>query len=197
MIKLKYGNTNTYFIQGAGGGLLVDTDYAGTLSAFFKTIKKANISISDITYILATHYHPDHIGLVSELIKLGIKLLLVDTQCDHVHFSDDIFGRDRHLQYTPIDETDAVILTCKDSRNFLKSIGIAGEIIPTTSHSSDSISVILDSGECIVGDLEPIEYLNAYEENIALQNDWNLVMSYRPKIIYYAHANEKLLTVGL
>ena len=32
-IKLKYGNTNTFFIRGMRGNLLVDTDYAGTLVA--------------------------------------------------------------------------------------------------------------------------------------------------------------------
>lgn len=170
---------------------MVDTDFAGTLSAFFKVIKKAKVSIADITYILATHYHTDHIGLVSELVKLGVKLLLVDTQWDCVHFSADIFRRDKHLRYMPIGEKDAAVLSCKDSRKFLNSMGIAGEIILTTSHSSDSISVILDSGECIVGDLEPINYLGAYEGNTALQGDWKCVMSYSPKIIYYAHANEK------
>lgn len=193
LTRLKYGNTNTYFVQGTNGGLLIDTDYAGTLPNFFKAVKEANISISDITYVLATHYHPDHIGLVSGLVKLGIKLLLIDTQCSYVHFSDAIFEREKHFQYEPINEKNAIVLGCKESRNFLADMGIAGEIISTTSHSNGSISVILDSGECIVGDLEPIEYLGAYEDNIALQNDWKLVMSYSPKIIYYAHANEKYL----
>ena len=45
-----------------------------------------------------------------------------------------------------------------------------GEIIATTSHSADSISLILDSGECFVGDLEPIGYLAAYEQNDKLKN---------------------------
>lgn len=70
--KLKYGNTNTYFIN----GLLIDTDYAGTLSAFYKEIKKNSIAVTDIKCILATHYHPDHIGLISELTELEIKLIL-------------------------------------------------------------------------------------------------------------------------
>lgn len=52
---------------------------------------------------------------------------------------------------------------------------------------------LLDNGVCIVGDLEPIEYLGAYEENVRLKADWELVMSYNPKFIYYAHANEKVL----
>lgn len=190
-IKLKYGNTNTYFVRGTSGGLLIDTDYAGTLSAFYKAIKKNNISTSDITYILATHYHPDHIGLVGELTKLGIKLLLVDTQFDYVHFADDIFERERNLHYAPIDEKKALIITCKESRDFFADMGIGGEIISTASHSNDSISVIFDSGECMVGDLEPIEYLEAYEDNVPLQNDWKYVMSYNPKVIYYAHANER------
>jgi len=178
-------------VQGVNGGLLIDTDYAGTMQAFYKALKKSGISITDITYILATHYHPDHIGLVSELQKMGIKLLLIDTQCNYVHFADAIFKREKHLRYEPIGEKNATIIACDESRDFLADLGIVGEIIQTASHSEDSISVILDSGECMVGDLEPMEYLVAYEENIALQNDWKLVMSYHPRVIYYAHANEK------
>ncbi len=45
--KIKYGNTNTFFIRGTGGNLLIDTDYAGTLSAFYRAIKQHEIKISD------------------------------------------------------------------------------------------------------------------------------------------------------
>ena len=55
------------------------------------------------------------------------------------------------------------------------------------------ISLILDSGECFVRDLEPIEYLAAYDQNDRLNYDWELIMHYAPKKIYYAHANEKIL----
>ena len=122
---------------------------------------------------------------------MGIKLLLIDTQCDYVQFADAIIKREKHLRYEPIGEKNTTIIGCDESRDFLADLGIAGEIIQTASHSEDSISVILDSGECMVGDLEPMEYLAAYEENVALQNDWKIVMSYHPKAIYYAHANEK------
>ena len=33
--------------------------------------------------------------------------------------------------------------------------------------------------------------LDAYEDNSKLKEDWKLIMSYNPKTIYYAHANEK------
>ena len=40
-IKLKYGNTNTFLVPCNGGYLLVDTDYTGTLPAFYKALKTA------------------------------------------------------------------------------------------------------------------------------------------------------------
>ena len=191
MIKLRYGNTNTFYIAGAKGGLLVDTDYAGSLPRFFKAIKTAGIDISDISYVLATHYHPDHIGIVSELQKLGVTLLIVDVQSSSVHYADEIFFRDRRLNYRMIDENSAKVISCAESRSFLRSIGIGGEIIHTPSHSVDSVSIILDDGNCIVGDLEPAEYLAAYDHNPKLKSDWEQVMSHHPKRILYAHANEK------
>ncbi|MDE7176704.1 MAG: MBL fold metallo-hydrolase [Lachnospiraceae bacterium] len=191
--RLKYGNTNTFFIRGTSGGLLVDTDYAGTLPLFYKELKKNAIRLSDITYVLATHYHPDHMGLVSELMQLGVKLLLLDTQVEYVHFSDEIFRREKRTEYMPIEENEAVLVKWEESRTFLHDVGIEGEIISTPSHSNDSVSLILDNGTCFVGDLEPINYLDAYEENEKLKEDWKLIMSYDPKIIYYAHANENIV----
>lgn len=190
MDKLKYGNTNTFFIRGDQGGLLIDTDYAGTLPAFYKAMKNAGIRIADIKYVLATHYHPDHMGLVGHLVEQGVELLLVDIQKEAVHFSDKIFERDK-LQYSKINEADATIIECEESRKVLSSIGISGEIIHTPSHSADSISLILDGGFCFVGDLDPLEYLEAYENNEALKGDWDLIMSYNPKTIFFAHMPEK------
>lgn len=171
--------------------MLIDTDYAGTINSFFKEIKKNDIRICDITYILATHYHPDHIGLISELMEYGIKLLVVDSQRNYIGFADEIFFKDRCLQYKPINIDSAIIISSKESRAFLAKIGINGEIIYTQSHSPDSISLILDDGSCFVGDLEPISYLDAYPRNNSLSDDWQLIMSHRPKIVYYGHANEK------
>lgn len=56
MIKLRYGSTNTFFIPGSKGGLLIDTDWAGTLPQFFKAIKSAGLGLPDISYVLVTHY---------------------------------------------------------------------------------------------------------------------------------------------
>ena len=186
MKRLKYGNTNTFFIPGDDGGLLFDTDYAGTLPAFYKAIKQNDIRLNDIRYVMASHYHPDHMGLIGELTAKGVKLLLMDVQKDHIHFSDRIFARDR-LPHNPLDTADATVISCEESRAFLLGIGIHGEIIHTPSHSEDSVSLVLDDGNALVGDLETIEYLEAYEENLPLQRDWERILSFSPKTVYYAH----------
>ena len=193
MIKLRYGNTNTFFIPGAGSGLLVDTDWAGTLPLFFKAIKTAGIEMKAITTLLVTHYHPDHMGLAGELQRLGVKLLVVDVQRLFVHASDEIFARDKHLSYRAVDESAAAVISCAESGDVLKGLGIDGEILHTPSHSEDSVSLVLDDGSCLVGDLEPLAYLAGYDENPALKSDWEQLMRRHPKRILYAHANEQKL----
>ncbi len=192
LTKIRYGNTNTILLRGDRGSILIDTDYAGTMPAFYKAIKDLGIKVSDITYVLATHYHPDHIGLVSELMSQGVRLIIMESQTDFVHYSDGIFEKEPYLGYKTIDESRAQVLLFEDSRRFLKELGIEGEIISTPSHSEDSISVLLDDGTFIVGDLEPLEYLEAYEDNKKLKADWDTLLRKSPKRIIYAHANEKL-----
>ena len=174
MIRIKYGNTNTFFIQGKNGGLLFDTDYAGTLPAFYKAVRQNNIAVKDIRYVIASHYHPDHMGLISELMKQGVELVAADVQKDFIHYSDSLFARD-HISYSPIAETQATVIPCEESRAFLSRIGIQ------------------DDGDCFVGDLEPLEYLEAYPENLPLKRDWEQILSFHPRQIFYAHIPEKRL----
>ncbi|MCR5797941.1 MAG: MBL fold metallo-hydrolase [Eubacterium sp.] len=199
MKVLKYGNTNTFYIEGTNGGMLIDTDYAGTISNFFKAIKQEKIDIADIQYMLATHYHPDHIGIMGELQKLGVKLVVVDVQFDYIHASDEVFIQDKNLYYRIIDDEKVRIVSIEESREYLHKMGFEGEIIHTPSHSADSISLILDDGSCFVGDLEPRDNLASYDDESlivdgreaerikAIKADWKLVESYNPKKIYYGH----------
>ena len=117
-IKLRYGNTNTFLVPGNGGYLLVDTDYIGTLPAFYKALKSVGLQMKDIAFVLATHYHPDHMGLIPELMKQGVGLLLMNTQTKDVHYSDQIFAREKAMNFVPIDESEAKVISCRESRAF-------------------------------------------------------------------------------
>lgn len=192
--KIKYGNTNTFYVSGTNGGILVDTDWAGTLPAFYKAIKD-KIKSEQIKYLLITHYHPDHMGIAGELMGLGIKLLLVDIQKDYIHFADPIFAKEKNGRYTPISADQAVIITCDESRDILKRIGISGEIIYTPGHSDDSVSLVLDNGSAIVGDLYTWESALGYE-NPQVMDSWQLLKSKGVTRAYYGHANEQVIEGG-
>ena len=94
MIKLRYGNTNTFYIPGADGGLLVDTDWAGTLQQFFKAIKAAGIEMKAITTLLVTHYHPENAatGFSCGENRSVLKTLGIDGEILHTpsHSEDSI-----------------------------------------------------------------------------------------------------------
>ena len=186
LTKLKYGNTNTCLIRGTKGNLLVDTDWAGTLTAFFKALKAQNLQVGDISFVLSTHYHPDHMGITAELMELGVTLVVFDVQLPHVHFSDSIYAKEKNRFYKPIDESRAMVLSCRGSRAFLASLGIAGEIIHTPGHSEDSVSLILDEGAAIVGDLPPYSTLAAMDDE-TVQNSYKNILSRGVTELHYGH----------
>ena len=193
MILLRYGNTNTFYFPTETGGLLLDTDWAGTLPAFFRALKQSGLTLDAISHLLLTHCHGDHMGLAGELQRRGVTLLVTEEQLPHLHDPDPIFARDSRLAYVPADEKAAEVIPWADSRARLAALGIAGELIPTPSHSADSLSLVLDDGDCFVGDLEPLSYLAAYEDNPALAADWQAILARHPRTVYHAHANAKTL----
>lgn len=193
MIPLSYGSTNTFLLPGRTGHLLLDTGYAGTLPAFCKALKSAGVRLKDVAFVLATHYHPDHVGLIPDLMDQGVRLLLADTQTDAVHDPDRIFAKEPKRIWRPIRDGEAVVVPLSESRAFLRGMGIGGEIVSTPSHSRDSVSVLLDDGDCFVGDLERRAVLDGYEDNPQLRLDWDTVTARRPKRIFYAHGREEIL----
>lgn len=189
MIELLYGKTRTYLV---GGILLVDTDWAGTLPNLFRRLKNSNITLESIRYLMITHYHPDHIGIASDLMNLGVKLVIFDVQLPYVHFSDSIYAKEKNRAYKPIDESLAVVLTCAKSREFLAKLGISGEAIHTPGHSEDSVSLILDDGTAIVGDMPPYSALAAIDDE-KVQNSYKNILSRGVSQLHYGHmVSEKI-----
>lgn len=185
-VGLKYGNTNTYFVD----GLLIDTDLPGTLGGFFAALGRAGLTLGDVRYVLVTHYHPDHVGLIGELTARGVGLLVLERQAGFLHAPDGVFARMRGCRFTPIDESKATVIPLEGSRDFLSTLGICGEILPTDSHSPDGVALVLDNGEAFVGDLEPLAFLDGYPDNAPLRDDWTRIRSLGARVIHSGHAND-------
>ncbi len=81
----------------------------------------------------------------------------------------------QHIITLTILADNSIIISSKNRQKFLENMGIEEEIVSTPSHSEDSISLVLNNRTCFVGDLEPIEYLEAYIHNVKLKKDWQLV----------------------
>ena len=64
-------------------------------------------------------------------------------------------------------------------------------VLESSSLAADSVSLVLDDGDCIVGDLEPFEYLDAYVDNAQLKADWARIRSFQPKRVFFAHMPER------
>ena len=188
MVKeIKYGTTNTYLIKGTKGSLLFDTGWAGTLNAFCHAMGGVEEKVQDIDYILISHFHPDHMGIAQEIAGMGPKIAVADIQKDFIHSSDRILEKDKKANFTKIKDEDVRVFATEDSRAFLKEIGIDGEVIATPGHSDDSISLVLDSGEIFVGDLNPLYELELHRGS-AIEASWKMLLAMNPRKVYYGHA---------
>jgi glyoxylase-like metal-dependent hydrolase (beta-lactamase superfamily II) len=187
LVTITLNSTHYYLIDCLNGKLLVDTGWAGSLPRFTNELKRYKISLAEIRYMMITHHHPDHAGLTQEIKNAcGARLLIHEKQ---IPFLPDLaaFYRDKG-GYVPIQvEKDDLVLHSAN-REVLKSIGLAGEVIPTPGHSEDSVSLVLDGSMAFTGDLTPP--FMADETNAAvLRDSWTRILARKPKTIYPAHAN--------
>ena len=189
---LKYSNTNTYLIEGVKGSILFDTGWAGTFSMFCAELGRNGKKLSDITYVLISHYHPDHMGIAQEIADHGSKVLAAEVQRDHLHDSDGIFAKEKKLPFTPIRDEQVRWVSEGESRKLLSELGLAGEILHTPGHSDDSISLWLDSGDLFVGDLNPLYELELHE-GTQIGESWQKLLSLKPKRVFYGHAKMAIL----
>ena len=190
--ELNYSNTNTYLIKGNDGYILFDTDWAGTFLLFCKELGEKEIRAQDIKYLFISHFHPDHMGIAQEIADLGITIVVVDVQEAFIHSSDSVFAKDKRKNFKPIDDSKVQLITIAESREFLRKIGIDGEILYTPGHSDDSISLCLDEGVLLVGDLNPLYELEMHK-GTQIAKSWELLLERNPKKIYYGHAKAAVM----
>jgi len=185
--ELKYSNTNTYLIETENGNILFDTGWAGTFGAFCRCMGDLNIPVQSITYILISHFHPDHMGIAQDIADMGAKIMVFDVQRDYIHSSDEILKKQSGLSVRTIDDSSVIFVPITESRSFLHQIGIEGEVIHTPGHSDDSISLWTDEGALFVGDLNPLYELEMHE-GTEIGRSWEKLLKLKPKVVYYGHA---------
>ncbi|MBI1278965.1 MAG: MBL fold metallo-hydrolase [Anaerolineaceae bacterium] len=185
ILNVGYTSTNYYVLADAKPRLLIDVGFAGTLPKLQHELKRMGVQLAGIKHLLATHYHPDHAGLAAELQGMGIKLIVVDVQQEAIAAVQDDLKLAK--QYVGFDKNAAVMITLDESRAFLATLGIHGEIIATPGHSNDSISLILDTGEAFTGDLTHPMMAGEGESGEVIKQSWDAIRAHGAKSSYPGH----------
>ena len=184
IVNVGYASTNYYLLEPDRIGLLIDVGWPGTLPRLLNMLKRKGVAFQKVKYLLVTHYHPDHAGLAQEMKEQGVRLIVLDSQTAFI----PILGRYMKPRdhYREISLEGNVNLRADESRSFLRSIGVEGEIIYTPGHSDDSVTLILDEGIAFTGDLpNPIAMPGEPGSQTALS--WAKIRTYAVKTIYPAH----------
>lgn len=80
LITLSYDSTNYYLIQSNDGWIMIDIGWAGTFPKLLHLLKQKDVDINEIKYLMVTHFHPDHAGLVQDIKNCGANLMIHECQ---------------------------------------------------------------------------------------------------------------------
>jgi glyoxylase-like metal-dependent hydrolase (beta-lactamase superfamily II) len=95
----------------------------------------------------------DHDAIAQEMKEKGAKLIVIESQREHLNTQKKFIKPS--MIFHEIKNEGNIVLAFKDSRIFLKSLNIKGEITSTTVHSEDHVTLVLDEGIAFTGDLHP------------------------------------------
>ncbi len=184
ILNVGYDSTNYYLLGEGRDRFLVDIGWPGTLPKMLGALKRKGVEPGEIGYMLATHYHPDHAGLAEEMKRFGTRLIVMETQVEAIPLMLK-YTKPRD-KFTPITGSNLQQLRFAESASFLRSIGIAGSIIPTPGHSPDCVTLVLESGEAFTGDLTP-EMMADPETNPEVAQSWQAIRALGATMIYPGH----------
>ena len=185
LVTVTIRSTHYYLIDIGKGKLMVDTGWAGDLPALKSQLRRYDIDLAQIRFVMITHHHPDHAGLTQEIKQAShARLIILEKQIPYLENLRAFY--EGKGDYAPI-QIEANDLVLKSSnRAELKRIGIQGEIIETPGHSDDSVSLVLDSGMAFVGDLHLPDYVPDEARELTCRS-WVKLLKLNIKTVYPAH----------
>jgi glyoxylase-like metal-dependent hydrolase (beta-lactamase superfamily II) len=187
MVSFTYQHTHYYLLPTADGKNLLafDAGYPCSLHEYARGVKETGYRFDQIKWAIVSHFHLDHAGLIRDFQDAGIQCLLFENQGDGVEDMERIIKRS-YPKYEPILKDGFLPLKTRDSRTFLASIGIGGEVIQTAGHSDDSVSLITDAREVLIGDLNPP--FQIMDDDVKSHKSWARIREMGGKYIYPSHA---------
>lgn len=194
IVNVGYRSTNFWVVSAGRRRLLVDLGWPGMGAELLHNLERAGIAFAEIRYGFATHYHIDHAGAAQDLKARGMKLLVWKEQVEAIPAMKQHIKPADH--YTEIVPAGNVVKRCDESRALLAELGIAGEVVPTPGHSDDSVSLVLESGECFTGDLT-METMVGDEDARVVAESWARLRSLGARMVHGGHSRPYAIPAAL
>ena len=163
-IRLKF--TNCFLVPVDSKYLLIDTGYEYEWQDFLCGLEKNNVQIHDIKYLLLTHHHDDHAGLLNNIIEINPNITIIASK-----LTKEYLAQGKHVNFHGagyINKRIAFVLKLKSKFDknwthtfpqfFMRihdilierdcelkdfNINLNGKILLTPGHSRDSITLLL------------------------------------------------------
>ncbi len=193
--RIAVGICNCFLLRG-DRTILIDGGAMGGFPSFQRQLSELKVDPKEIELILLTHGHWDHITCLADIQKLTGAKIAVHKQDQFMvetgepPFPDGVtpYGKvmawsakrilNPHL--TPL-KVDTVIPNAGMS---LKEYGIPGEVVYTPGHSQGHVSILLETGDAIIGDMAMNDwYLRLTPGLPVLADDINKVVESWKKIL--------------
>jgi hydroxyacylglutathione hydrolase len=162
IITVNFGFVKSYIIIGEKNLILIDTGLPGSTNKIIKKIEETGFKTDQVSLIILTHAHLDHLGSVKQLQKItGAKVAIHKNDAPYL-----IEGKSAEV--TPISGFGKLIMWMVKNRSRiidgtkpdiliedeigLYDYGVKGKVLSTPGHTEGSVSIFLDSGKCLTGD---------------------------------------------
>ena len=163
IIPVNFGFVNSYIIKGENKLILVDTGLPGNAQKIIKKIEEIGFKTGDVSLIILTHVHLDHMGSLKELKDIiRAKVAVHKNEADYLIEGKTaetvpITGFGKFMMRMIKNRSQKIIEGVKpdiliEDEMDLNEFGVKGKVIFTPGHTDGSVSVFLNSGICLCGD---------------------------------------------
>ena len=200
-------NFNAFLIKSGGKNILIDAG-AGTLFGpvagnLSKALEEVGVMNDDISNIIATHLHPDHIGgMISETGEQVFKNAALTLTQDEYSF----WNKEENFKSNPEDQNLPLSVLAAYSENLnLTSgnadLGLGLSAIDLPGHTAGHIGIMISSGDdqmAIVGDIIHAQYLqiNNPEIGVVFDQDVDQARQSRKRILDILASEKTMFTGG-